>query len=671
MNMNISTGGPHILFFERDSSLMALLISEFQLAGYECHTARTAVEVFDAIARHPIRVLLVNLSQAAAGRREFWVALDTQRRGRGVQVFTYHCYNLAGYGPHETDERSSSVAVDMEIDGMLGLMSLVERIRERVPVTSATTGTIPRFSRASSPAPSSYPSSSSQSSQSATSVNGTGYRNETNGQEYARGSSGVTLNPAAQTNSTLSATNGGQQSYTDKVRAVLYSNPRPTAPTPTGPAVVEPVNATNAMNTVQQASSSVDAPSLQQLAYGQTMREPRESGLAQLSRMVQEYQPPIIPEDTGMTFSRQATDSISSQPLRASPIEDLPLERGYTSSTAGEAARRGDTGTRTSYGYGTHGTSGQRGQTGYENHQETAAPTTLASISTTMPVTPAMSARPTVPIPAVNITVPIPVVYAPAPATKVQEPRVEREEQRELRELQERVEEPEIRETRPSEVQEKTSTQQAQQASVQNTERIVTIEETQEARKVELPEAKRQAEEDREDRVDRGDKEDKVDRVSQVVRRDTRDKEEATSQEMVLADIIQSLPASLTPGSAQPQIVNGKPIRSLGSVLLEGHLVPQSRLEVAQNIQRMLRGVDLRYELGEILLMFKLLTPDQLLAATLVSNGLISTQQITALGRIRQELHSIGLEYDLESLLILFRMLTPEQLREARASWQG
>ena len=84
--MNISTGGPHILFFERDSSLMALLISEFQLAGYECHTARTAVEVFDAIARHPIRMLLVNIAQAAAGRREFWVALDAQRRGRGADL---------------------------------------------------------------------------------------------------------------------------------------------------------------------------------------------------------------------------------------------------------------------------------------------------------------------------------------------------------------------------------------------------------------------------------------------------------------------------------------------------------------------------------------------------------------------------------------------------------
>ena len=61
--MNISTGGPHILLFERDQQLAALLMSELQLAGYEGHIARTAVEVFDAIARYPVRLVLVNLTR--------------------------------------------------------------------------------------------------------------------------------------------------------------------------------------------------------------------------------------------------------------------------------------------------------------------------------------------------------------------------------------------------------------------------------------------------------------------------------------------------------------------------------------------------------------------------------------------------------------------------------
>src|SRR5260370_35398686 len=94
--MNGNSGGPHILLFERDQQLTALLISQFQLAGYECHPARTAVEVFDAIARYPIRLVLVNLAQAATSRREFWVALDTQRRGGPGQEFTSPCSRLSG-----------------------------------------------------------------------------------------------------------------------------------------------------------------------------------------------------------------------------------------------------------------------------------------------------------------------------------------------------------------------------------------------------------------------------------------------------------------------------------------------------------------------------------------------------------------------------------------------
>jgi hypothetical protein len=139
-----------------------------------------------------------------------------------------------------------------------------------------------------------------------------------------------------------------------------------------------------------------------------------------------------------------------------------------------------------------------------------------------------------------------------------------------------------------------------------------------------------------------------------------------------LLDIVKSLPPMGTPPQTpdvQLPVLNGRATRTLGSVLLDGHLVPEERLQVAQHVQRMLRGVDLNYQLGEILLMFKLLSPDQLLAASLVSYDMISTNQISSLGRIRQELHAMGLEYDLESLLILFRMLSPEQMREVRANW--
>jgi hypothetical protein len=128
-----------------------------------------------------------------------------------------------------------------------------------------------------------------------------------------------------------------------------------------------------------------------------------------------------------------------------------------------------------------------------------------------------------------------------------------------------------------------------------------------------------------------------------------------------------SQPAASQNQMLAPIAATGQIERSLGNVLVEGQLVSQQRLEVALGIQRLLRGVDIDYRLGEVLLTFKFLTRDQLLAALLVSRGLVSPGQVASIGRIKQELHAIGMEYDLENLLILFRMLSSEQLREIRS----
>ena len=144
--MNGSTGGPQILLFERNPQVITLLTSELQRAGYECHAARTAVEVFATMTRHLVQLVLVNLAQAAAGRREFWVALEAQRRGRGVQVLTYRCTNLAGYGAQDPDERGHVAQADIDVDDMLGILNLVDAVRARLP--AATTGSSSRVWRA-------------------------------------------------------------------------------------------------------------------------------------------------------------------------------------------------------------------------------------------------------------------------------------------------------------------------------------------------------------------------------------------------------------------------------------------------------------------------------------------------------------------------------------------
>jgi hypothetical protein len=107
--------------------------------------------------------------------------------------------------------------------------------------------------------------------------------------------------------------------------------------------------------------------------------------------------------------------------------------------------------------------------------------------------------------------------------------------------------------------------------------------------------------------------------------------------------------------------------RALGSVLVEGALLTEQRLEVLKGIQQMLGSVNMDFKLGELALLFKFLSPDQLLAALLVSRGLVSPQQIAGLGRVKQELSSSGMDYDLETLLQMFHIMPAEQLHRLRA----
>jgi len=303
------------------------------------------------------------------------------------------------------------------------------------------------------------------------------------------------------------------------------------------------------------------------------------------------------------------TESISNQPLRPAPIQDTPLERTERMSAATnvEVTRRSDAHSRPGYG---------------PSSPTSASMSPLASIASIVPATD--EALPTI---TVARMVP-PPSFAPERENTPERP-------------PETMQEQAVRELRYEERMYNKQSTGARQESAQSAQSV----------QEEMLRAVNRLAENQMAESDIGDMADNA----------------------VLINIMQSLPPMPPPSAQPPQpvVLTGRATRSLGSVILEGHLVPQSRLEVAQNIQRMLRGVDMNYQLGEILLLFKLLTPDQLLAASLVSYGMITTTQISSLGRIRQELHSIGLEYDLENLLILFRILTPDQLREVKAGWQG
>ncbi len=718
--MNISTGGPHVLLFERDQQLAALLISELQLVGYTCYTARTAVEVFDTIARYSIRLVLVNLAQAAATRREFWVALDTQRRDRKVQVLTFLCTNLAGYGPRDMDDHNPNIIADVEVDGMLGLMGFVDIIQTRVPVGGTVdANTLPRIPRTNRPQANNSTANATTYAQNSSSDNNrfsalaqqrpqatTSYQ-ATNNESFQRSAptgaeQGFSRPPASTTQPVASTPNApaaipsnpvvssmqtahlgqttpqqattgaqanAQPSYTDKIRAILYPNQKTWDSSSSGgnggqvvPQERKEIQGTVSVQVPLTPMPPAPPPNsmLQQLADGQSSTNGNgsnygESGLAQLSRLIQRNREPqqeenreqrknsmpVLPDASVQSaeqmmrtampeFSNTQTENNFAQssmpeverpleqrqpdgaersatthnaattneeiPLRASPIQDIPIERTVGASPTIEGGRRPDVFSRTNYNQPV----GQQGVTTTQMNMASTPP--LASI-TAIPPTPTSNAS----------------IYtsraAALSAWEIQSREIE--------------------------------------SSIPRTEQEETIANTDEEE-------------------------------SETSEGENRDESRTTSaggpnnphtDAAVLLDIVQSLPPMpeilSQPSAMQPQALNGRATRSLNKVLLEGHLVPQDRLEVAQNIQRMLRGVDLNYQLGEILLMFKLLTPDQLLAASLVSYGLITTTQISALGHIRQELHAIGLEYDLENLLILFRILTPEQLREVRSGLQN
>jgi hypothetical protein len=103
--------------------------------------------------------------------------------------------------------------------------------------------------------------------------------------------------------------------------------------------------------------------------------------------------------------------------------------------------------------------------------------------------------------------------------------------------------------------------------------------------------------------------------------------------------------------------------RALSTVLVEGAMLTDQKIEALRGIQQMLTGVGMQFKLGELALLFKFLSPDQLLAALLVSRGLVSPQQISSLGRIKQELAATGKDEDLATLLLKFQVLPADQLR--------
>jgi hypothetical protein len=767
MNINTSTGGPHLLLFERDQQFATLLTSELQLAGYTNHVARTAVEVFDAISRYPVRLVLVDLAQAAAARREFWVALDSQRRDRKVQVLTFVCTNLASYGPRDLEDHIQNANIDMEIDGMLGLLSLVDAVRTRVPSATIDTNTQPRMQRFSSQQVPAVPKQSMQMPLHGNtgsfpvqvpSDTGTLQAMHKSGSHFMPqtplgspiGQTTTNLNPQPSPATGLSGSN--QPSYSEKIRAVLYPNQRnwSVQEGENSSTAYEMKTATNSALPAMHAASPIqqpahtnnDAPMLQRLANGQLPHgenPQNESGLAQLSRLVQGFRsaPPLKENPSAYTAPTQQQQQPATQwqsaPTPQQPItqwQPAPSQQQPVTQWSSAPSQQQQPVTQWQPApsqqqpvtqWPSAPSQQQQPITQWPSAPSQQQPSTqwqpasttqwstinVGSYSPQQPVEPMrdrgieqnqanrqqnqVHTYSTFVIPTARTSQDEKIGAQPLRASPIQDMPLERTVSGSAITEQQK---------RPDVLSRSNYGQQVVTPSPQSaTGHLASIATpmppsnkgtmappatpeptTEEPKQPEISYEQRQDEEP----VSKVNGKDKID-LKTVANEEEKPVEQIqlpedlaesmTTNNAVLLDIVQSLPPMPAlgeqPQSIQAQALNGRATRSLNKVLLDGHLVPQDRLDVAQNIQRMLRGVDLNYQLGEILLMFKLLTPDQLLAASLVSYGLITTTQISALGRIRQELYAIGLEYDLENLLIVFRILTTEQLREARSSLQS
>jgi hypothetical protein len=121
-------------------------------------------------------------------------------------------------------------------------------------------------------------------------------------------------------------------------------------------------------------------------------------------------------------------------------------------------------------------------------------------------------------------------------------------------------------------------------------------------------------------------------------------------------------------GAPAPESVPLSPSeKALSDVLVEGALLSRQTLDMLKGVRKMLKAQNMQANIGELAMMFKFLTPDQLLAALLVSRELVSPQQVAALGRKKQEMAEQGHDIDLEKLLEMYHIVPREQLDEIRA----
>jgi hypothetical protein len=648
-----------IVAFERDESLAGSLLGQLRAQGYESRSARTPVEVFDLIARYPVRLVLVNLGQPATSRREFWVALDAQRLGRGVQVITYR-YLVPGLEPDSTD---ASGRPDVEVRGPHGFAALLEAVRAKLPPPMRPSldssfllgsGALSRPQANGQPAPAAQPGgpamapSRNPPEYAARQQAISGVLNLSHGMQPGQQPEFMPLPGAAirypanggwvPDMNTMPPMPGGQPMNGGTEQQAPQWQPEraepaamPAEPGPPGWPGAPPAPARPG-NSHMNGASSIGTPSLEGFPRDAPFNPSMPMGdLAALSDAInalaaagapgyrraaaaaaQAMNASNLPGSEASRWDRGQSHAV--QEIGAGVRAPIGSERAGTQWQPATEPRERAAGERAWQSLASPDGSGEAAAAGARASGQ-AGGTYPAGAPPDMPE----ERKPSGSMNGVNQM----NQGGQAPARSAAETLyIGQQAFAELGRAQEAQP--------PQDTRSHTRAPNPDEFDYQRRERAAAM---QGNGNEPTAAPSRRLSEDRGPMAGGG--------------------QPTAYQNQMLA----------------PVVAPGRVERSLGNVLVEGQLISPQRLEVALGIQRLLRGVDIDYRLGEVLLLFKFLTPDQLLAALLVSRGLVAPAQVAAMGRIKQELHNIGLEYDLENLLILFRLLTSEQLREVRSDF--
>ena len=603
---------PLVVLFERDDAIAVPMLSQLRLAGYDVRAARTPVELFDLTGKHPVSLVLVDLGNATAGRREFWVALDAQRRGRSMRVMTFRYNQIASLFDNDFEQSARAVA-DVDVNGPHEFQRVIDGVRQRLASTGGAMGAMGAVSMPGLGGSFGTPPSYMPYMQNPTAASGFA--------APAFGASGM----FAQSPSYAPATPSFQSFQPSPFAG--YPDLSAAAPSPFAyPADPYVANPFSSDPYVPYAQPSLSFP-------GMPPAGPFAPPAQTTSPFAQPYsQNPFAADLGGPSNARPGAAPFggpSAPPSQPAPFAPAPNPASFEA----RAAHYSDI---YAAQFGIADASPQQGF----DRLTPPAPLDWALSPPFMTGLPSsgngfgnsVAARPSDPfgssragfaaggapqhgyIPAAAQPDPVPFsdAWTPPDGSQDADTGILYAATHDVNRFV--VDEPE---------------------AFQQTARVETPDPFPAFPMREQPE-----------RTERAEQVDPMEPREQRPRQDT--------------EPYQAPPSRLP-------VITGTPTdRALGSVLVEGALLTPQKLEALKGVQQMLSSVDMRFKLGELALLFKFLSQDQLLAALLVSRGLVSPEQIAGLGRVKQELAASGMDHDLDTLLDMFHILPPDQLRQLR-----